>query len=662
MRGLVFKLFAVLVALWAVSATDIGGGGALAQNRIVILDMTNSMWGPIDGGRKYQIARDAISDAAANVNPQARLSLYIAGNQPGAGCEAVTEALPYAPLNRDALDAALEDPIPDRGRLPLFPAIERAVKAIQSAGGQGRILVIGDGAGTCIPDACTAARGLNARAGGLRIDAVSLSVDAETRRRFQCITEATGGAYTDAGSRAEVAAFVQTALTGNATPDTPKPRPETAAQDAMPPLPGINPFRPGQSPVVTLRAVLSQGQAPIAQGLAWRIREAGGSEDAPVVWRGADAQPELNLPQGAYRVEVQYGTVSASREIEVQSRRGQVVTIDLNAGVLKLSGAARAGGEPVADIFYYVHEVGVGANEPGALVARSSQPEPDFFLPAGTYRITARHGLAEAVDTIELEAGATLGRNLGLNAGTLSVKATLPDGQEAPRGMLFLVYERGDDRGWTEIARSAQREPAFTLPAGNYRVEAQLGAARASATVEIAAGEETDQTLRLAAGRVRIQTQLEGREQPVKQGVVYRMFRLNGGDSELVHATAQAQYEGFLPAERYRIESAYGIGNAVEAQDVTIAAGETQSLTFTHKAGRAQLGLVKVSGGLTLGGVSWSIRNSAGEEVFTSTESVPEPYLRAGQYVAIAQRDGQTVRKAFTVSSNRKTVVELVAQ
>jgi hypothetical protein len=41
---------------------------------------------------------------------------------------------------------------------------------------------------------------------------------------------------------------------------------------------------------------------------------------------------------------------------------------------------------------------------------------------------------------------------------------------------------------------------------------------------------------------------------------------------------------------------------------------------------------------------------------------VPEPYLRAGQYVAIAERQGQTVRQAFTVSPNQTTVVEIVAE
>jgi len=656
MRGLLFKFFAVVAVLGWIAAA---GSAALAQNRVVILDATNSMWGPIEGGRKYEIAREAVESAARSLTPQARLGLYVIGNQPGADCEAVTEAVAFGQLDRTALDGALDEAIPDRGRMPLFPAIERAVNAVQANGGEGRMLIIGDGAGTCVPDTCAAARGLAAQAGGLRIDAVSLNADAEDQRRLKCIADATGGTHTDADTRSEVVAFVRAALAGDATPTAPRPRTQTASKEDTPPLPAINPFRPGQSPVVTLRAVLSEGQEPIERGLAWRVLEAAGA-DAPEVWRGADPQPELNLPPGRYRVEVDYGTVRASREIEVQSRRAQQITVDLNAGVLNLSGAARVGAEPLNDLFYYVHELDQGSG-PGKLVARSSQPQPSFYLPEGAYRIIARHGLAEAADTVELEAGAILGRNLALNAGTLRVKASIGEGAATPRGTLFFLEER-DGSEWRELARSAQREPAFTLPEGEYRIAARLDVAQASMTAQVSAGEERVATLRLPAGRLVIETALEGQSGPVDGNVVYRMFRLDGGEPELIHASARAQYESFFPAGRYRVVSAYGLGNAVETQDVEIKPGQTASLSFTHAAGRAQLGLVKVKGGLTLGQVNWSIRDSNGEEVFTSTETIPEPNLRAGQYVAIAERQGQTARQAFTVSPNRTTVVEIVAQ
>ena len=93
------------------------------------------------------------------VSSEARLGLYVIGNQPDASCEALNEAMPLARLDRDALENALDGAIPDRGRMPLFPAIERAVQAMQGAGGSGRILMIGDGAGTCVPDTCAVARG-----------------------------------------------------------------------------------------------------------------------------------------------------------------------------------------------------------------------------------------------------------------------------------------------------------------------------------------------------------------------------------------------------------------------------------------------------------------------------------------------------------------------
>lgn len=662
MRELLFKLFAVTVTLAVALASSAEGHKARAESRIVVLDATNSMWGPIEGGRKYQIAQDAITRAASGLLPATRLGLYVVGNQPGAGCEAIREALPLGPLDRGRLDRSFESAIPDAGRMPLFPAIERAVKAIAASGGKGRILFIGDGAGSCVPDTCAAARELKERAGGVRIDAVSLDGDADTRKRLQCITDGSGGSYLNAKSRAEVVAFVQASLSGSTSPATPRPRPRTAQAESAPPVPSVNPFRPGQSPKVTLRAILAEGSEPIKQGLAWRVREGGssGADEGREVWRGAAAEPEVNLPKGRYSVEVRHGLITATREIEVRPRRAQTITLNLDAAVLKLSAAARAGGEPVEDIFYYVEALDDRAGQP--LVARASHAQPSFTLPAGRYRVVARHGLAEAADTVELEAGAILGRNLALNTGTVHVKAVLAEGEAAPRDTLFFVYSRGADGGWREVMRSALGTPAFALPEGEYRIEARLDAARADITAQVTAGETRDTTITLPAGRLRLETRLEGRSEPEETGVVYQMFRLDGGEPVLVHTSAQAQFEGFLPEGRYRVTSSYGVGNATETQEVTIDAGETRSLSFAHKAGRAQLGLVKVKGGITLARVTWSIRNSDGQEVYRSTDTIPEPYLRAGQYVAIAQRQGETVRRAFTVAPNRTTVVELVAE
>ena len=661
MRELFFKLFAVTVTLAAALVLSADGRSARAESRIVVLDATNSMWGPIEGRRKYQIAQDAIANAAAKLPQQSSLGLYVLGNQPGAGCEAIREALPLGPLKRNSLDRAFESAIPDTGRMPLFPAIERAVKAIMASGGEGRILFIGDGAGSCVPDTCAAARGLKERAGGVRIDAVSLDGDADTRNRLQCITDGAGGSYLNARSRAEVVAFVQASLSGSSAPAAPRPRPRTAQAEPTPPVPAANPFRPGQSPKVTLRAILSERSEPIKQGLAWRVLEAGSEADeGREVWRGAAAAPEINLPKGRYRVEVRHGLITATRAIEVRPRRAQTITLNLDAAVLKLSAAERAGGEPVDDIFYYVEALDDRAGQ--RLVARASHAQPSFTLPAGRYRVVARHGLAEAADTVDLEAGAILGRSLALNTGTIRVRAVLAEGEPAPRDTLFLVSSRSPDGSWREVMRSALGNPAFALPEGEYRIEAKLDASRADITEQITAGETREATITLPAGRLRLETRLKGRRTPEETGVVYRIFRLRGGEPELALTSAQALFEGFLPEGRYRLVSEYGVGNAVESQEASIRAGKTRSLSFVHEAGRAQLGLVKVKGGITLPRVSWSIRNSDGDEVYRSSETIPEPYLRAGQYVAIAQRQGETVRRAFTVSPNRTTVVELVAE
>jgi len=663
MRGWFNKLKTVAVALAVVFLASAEGSVARADSRIIILDATNSMWGPIEGVRKYRIARDAIKTAAREMSSSARLGLYVVGNTPGAGCDTVTEALAPAPLDRRTLDQALEQAIPERGRMPLFPAIEQAAKSIQASSGEGRILVVSDGAGTCVAEVCSAARDLKKRISGMRVDAVSLDADAQARKRLQCITDGTGGAFRNAESPDQVIAFVKTVLADAAPSDLPKPKPEAARQADVPPLPAANPFRPGQSPGVSLRAVLSQGGDPIQKGLAWQVFDADSAGDeADVIWRGAAAQPAINLPQGTYRVRVRYGLIDAEREIEIRSRRAQTVTIDLNAGILKLSGAARAGGEPLSDLFYYVHKLAADDSTADTLIARTSKPQPKLYLPAGTYRVLARHGLAEAAARVELKAGAVLGRNLSLNAGTLQLKAQLEPGQPAPPDTVFHVFEERGEGQWEEVVRSAQRNPSLILPAGTYRVEARVGAAHERVLVQIEEGVIVERTLTLPAGRLRLETRLKGRSEPLNSNLVYKMFKLDGGQPKLVQTSAQAQFESFLPEGRYRVVSAYGFGNAVEEREVIIAPGKTKTVEFTHNSGKAQLGLVKAKGGLTLRQVTWSIRDSDGKEIYSSSDPVPELSLRAGQYVAIATWRNKQARAAFTISPGRPNVVEVLVQ
>ena len=429
------------------------------------------------------------------------------------------------------------------------------------------------------------------------------------------------------------------------------------ARAQTPPLPSANPLRAPAGANLLLSAVLGPGREPISEGLAWRIMAGTPATpgDGDVVWRGSDARPEVSLRPGTYTVEVRHGLARTSERVELSAGAPSRQEISLGAGILNLSSTVEPGGQALERIFYEVRRDGY--QEP---VARSSQPSPSFILPAGRYQVSARLGVAQASDEVEISPGAIIGRGLALGAGKLRLKTVLANGEAAPAGVFYHVYGEGG----VEVMRSALAEPELVLPAGEYRVEAQLDAARTELRLSLASGEALDEVLILPAGELRLETRLSGRAAPIETGVSYTITPADAPEAEDGAAlrSAQADWRLYLEAGSYRVRSVYGEGNSVTEQLVTVAPGTSQTLTLTHEAGRAQLGLVRVAGGLTLGRVQWTIRDAQGREVATSREAVPELDLRAGQYVALAERDGKVERAAFTVSPNETTVVEIVAK
>jgi hypothetical protein len=425
-----------------------------------------------------------------------------------------------------------------------------------------------------------------------------------------------------------------------------------------PPLPSANPLRTSSTLNLLLSAVLAPGQEPITEGLAWRIAAGtpGVLDDSAVVWRGADARPELSLRAGTYTVEVRHGLAQVSERVEVSAHQPTTAQISLGAGILNLSSSVEPGGQSLERIFYEVRQDG----SPEALV-RSSQPSPSFILPAGTYQINARLGVAQANDEVVISPGAVVGRGLALGAAKLRLKTVLANGDPAPDGVFYHIY--GEDGA--EVLRSALPDPELILPPGAYRVVAQLGAARTELGVRLSGGQALEEVLILPAGELRLETRLSGRDAPIETEVSYLITPVDAAatpEDAGVLRSAQADWKLYLEAGRYRVQSAYGQGNAIVEQLVTVEPGSSQKLTLTHEVGRAQLGLVRVAGGLTLGRVQWTIRDAEGKQVASSREAVPELDLRAGQYVALAEHDNKVERAAFTIVPNQTTVVEIVAK
>ena len=188
---------------------------AQAQNNpdtIVVLDVSNSMWGQIGGVSKIEIARGVISDLVGDISPDARFGLVAYGHRRKADCADIELVLPVAPLDAAAFSAAVNSLTP-RGRTPLTEAVRQAAEVLSYRDRPSRIILVSDGLESCNADPCALAAEL-AR-GGVDFTAHVVGFDVagiEDQSQLSCLAEQTGGLYLTADSTEELTAALTTMM------------------------------------------------------------------------------------------------------------------------------------------------------------------------------------------------------------------------------------------------------------------------------------------------------------------------------------------------------------------------------------------------------------------------------------------------------------------
>ena len=202
-------------------------------------------------------------------------------------------------------------------------------------------------------------------------------------------------------------------------------------------------------------------------------------------------------------------------------------TLNLRAGILRLTSVLSAGGKPLpSGVDYDVYEAAKDADGKRKPVTQSSglYGPPRFPLPAGRYYVTATYGSASAGAEVSITAGDEPVRQiLDLRAGVLSLTTVLSaGGKPLPSGVDYDVYEAAKDadgkRKPVTQSSGLYGPPRFPLPAGRYYVTATYGSASAGAEVSITAGDEpVRQILDLRAGVLSLTTVLSAGGKPLSR-------------------------------------------------------------------------------------------------------------------------------------------------
>jgi Ca-activated chloride channel family protein len=204
------RLVPVSVAgLLMVSVTAWAQEGAEPAERelVLILDASGSMDRlDANGVRLIDGAKQALLDLIDALPDDLQVGLWVYGHRyPNTdrlkGCTDTELIVPIGPLDRRAMNSAIQG-IEVQGFTPIGLPLEKAARDFRSDGGAKAIVLVSDGEDTCAPpDPCEIARGLFETGVFMRIETVGLFLDeAAARSQLQCIADATGGNYHDAGT------------------------------------------------------------------------------------------------------------------------------------------------------------------------------------------------------------------------------------------------------------------------------------------------------------------------------------------------------------------------------------------------------------------------------------------------------------------------------
>lgn len=615
---------------------------------MIVLDGSGSMWGRLDGDKKaskLELARDALRSNLATAPATANLGLMSYGHRRSGDCNDIEAILPLAAGDPARFVPPL-DKLNPRGKGPVAEALRQAAAALGKSN-PASIILIHDNADNCRQDPCEAATQIAASNPNLKINLVSLGIDADELARISCVAKTTGGQVFDVREAASVPAAMADAFKlALLTPST-TGEPAAANAAAIKAAPVLAPTAP---PSLVLAAKLVATSPNLTVPVRWRIYKSG--NDQPIIEATAST---LNTPlePGSYSVEANVGFASARKTVEVADKGPTRLDVSLEAAALRITAKDLAGGaaSPTALIALRTQSAASQTQSRPLWIGRTQ--EADFILPAGTYAVRASDSLAHRDETLTLAPGNVVNKDLIMGTGHLELTASAQTDGPALDGVTFLMSKDDPESpdGRREIARSASPRASFALPAGTYYVTARAGTAEIRQRIAVSAGDTVKRNIAFGLAKLIVTPELPAlrNAQPTtKPTVQTRILSLEGDPREITRSQA-ASPELTLAAGRYRVESTIPSLNIKSVQDLDLEAGSTRKIVLKLEASTVTLRLSTAAP--PPASLSWEIRDSQGGILLRSALAAPSVLIPPGRYTARLDLNGGRIEKPLDIAA-----------
>lgn len=283
---------------------------ALADNAMLVLDASGSMWGKLGDKTKIEIARSAVADLIKTWPANHQLGLVAYGHRRKGDCSDIETLLPYGPLDGKSFQSQV-DALNPKGMTPLSAAVIHAADALKSSEQKATVILVSDGEETCDLDPCEVAKKLEDQGINFTAHVVGFDVanGSKAELQLQCIARHTGGQYFNARD----AATLSTALDALSDLDKTPPAPAPEA------LPKATLTAPETVPRGSTLAVQWTGPNAHLDTIVIRSLSDGESSGSVYVENGNPAQLPIPGEVGSYELLYRHRDVEtiASRPIQV---------------------------------------------------------------------------------------------------------------------------------------------------------------------------------------------------------------------------------------------------------------------------------------------------------------------------------------------------------
>lgn len=644
------------IALAALAAACLIAGPMLSpasaqepRTALFLIDGSGSMWArfdsPGDTRAKIDVARELLRPLIAK-DAQTRIGLASYGHRRRSDCSDMEVIAAPASERAGVLEAL--DKLNPRGKGPLAEALKMAAQAIGPAR-PATIVVINDGIDNCRQDMCAAAQEAAKLAPGVPIHVVAIGIAPSEHPLLQCVTDATGGTFSDVrdpvGLAAAISSVTELAL-GAPTPAASEAKAQQTAQEAAATL-----------PAAPLRATLSlvPGGKPLDLAARWRIFK-DGSED--VLREMTAAAISETLKPGNYILEAGIDGISARAPFSVDTDKPATLALALNGARLMVKSTAKdATADPAHVPLVTIREARSAGGGRTVLLGRPGRV--DTVLAPASYVVAVADQHVRQERTVDLTAGSETLAEFDLKSGTLSLAAALQEGGAHLEDVTFSIQEDDPDSpdGRREILRSRAGDPSFTLGAGTYYAAVRSGLAEARERVAISAGDALQKVIVLPAAELTLTAAVGEAPVPDGAGLTLSIQNLSEPSAKPVRLPGP-QFTGLLNAGRYRISARFERHAVSASRDIVIEAGKPVREVLSLAAGDITFKGPPGTGAVA-GEAMWEVRDAAGKAVWHSAAAAPRVLLAPGRYAVRLESRDKLLEAAFEVSSGSQQTIEL---